>query len=190
MSNPNNSSLTDNSYADVQDLKKRLWSCADLLRGTAVDRTDWKAYILPLVFYKRICDVWDEENREAQELYGDVDSEQFEEMHRFVIPKGCHWNDVRSISSDVGEAIAKSMREIERANPERLFRVFGSVDWGNKEILSDETLKDLLEEFATVPLGNDELSSDILGDAYEYLVGEFADVTRRKRLESFILLEV
>ena len=177
--------MKDNSYAGVEDLKRRLWSCADLLRGTAVDRTDWKAYILPLVFYKRICDVWDEENREAQELYGDVDSEQFEEMHRFVIPKGCHWNDVRSISSDVGEAIAKSMREIERANPERLFRVFGSVDWGNKEILSDEILKDLLEEFATVPLGNDELSSDILGDAYEYLVGEFADVTRRKKAGEF-----
>src|SRR5437762_14184784 len=57
----------------LQELKKHLWNCAEILRGSAVDRTDWKAYILPLLFFKRICDVWDEETVEAMQLFGDVD---------------------------------------------------------------------------------------------------------------------
>lgn len=71
-------------------LKKHLWECAEILRGSAVDRTDWKAYILPLLFFKRLSDVWDEETREAQELYGDVDPVDYPETHRFQIPDGCH----------------------------------------------------------------------------------------------------
>ena len=55
------------------DLRSRLWEAANILRGSAVDRTDWKGYILPLLFYKRICDVWDEENVEATEIYGDTE---------------------------------------------------------------------------------------------------------------------
>ena len=61
----------------LQDLKSHLWNCAEILRGSAVDRTDWKAYILPLLFFKRICDVWDEETAEAVQLYGDVDPVDF-----------------------------------------------------------------------------------------------------------------
>ena len=69
------------------DLKSHLWECAEILRGSAVDRTDWKAYILPLLFFKRICDVWDEETAEAAELYGDVDPVDFPEVHRFEVPR-------------------------------------------------------------------------------------------------------
>ena len=166
-------------------MKQRLWACAEVLRGSAVDRTDWKAYILPLVFFKRICDVWDEETAEATETYGDADPSEFPEIHRFAIPDGCHWRDVRATPSNVGEALARSMREIERSNPDRLFRVFGAADWGNKEILGDEILKNLVEELSAVSLGNTAVSSDILGDAYEYLVGQFADVTRRKKAGEF-----
>ena len=64
-------------------LKVHLWNCAEILRGSAVDRTDWKAYILPLLFFKRICDVWDEETADATKLYGDVDPVDFPEIHRF-----------------------------------------------------------------------------------------------------------
>jgi hypothetical protein len=67
----------------LQELKSHLWNCAEILRGSAVDRTDWKAYILPLLFFKRICDVWDEETTEAAELYGDVDPVDYPEVHRF-----------------------------------------------------------------------------------------------------------
>ena len=78
-----------------QDLKSHLWEAANILRGSAVDRTDWKGYILPLLFFKRICDVWDEETAEAVEAYGDADPLQFPEVHRFQVPEGCHWQDIR-----------------------------------------------------------------------------------------------
>ena len=77
------------------------------------------------------------------------------------------------------------MREIERANPETLYRVFGAADWGNREMLTDEILKDLIEGLSEVSLGNTAVSSDILGDAYEYLIGKFADITKRKKAGEF-----
>ena len=166
-------------------IKSHLWDCAEILRGSAVDRTDWKAYILPLLFFKRICDVWDEENNEASELFGDVVPVEFPEVHRFNVPDGCHWNDVREASSNVGAALSHAMREIERTNPDVLYRVFGAADWGNREMLTDEILKDLIEGLSEVSLGNKAVSSDILGDAYEYLIGKFADITKRKKAGEF-----
>ena len=91
---------------EIGDLKRRLWACADVLRSSAVDRTDWKSYILPLVFFKRISDVWDEETADAVEIYGDVDPSAFSEIHRFVVPEGCHWEDVRATATNVGAALA------------------------------------------------------------------------------------
>jgi type I restriction enzyme M protein len=156
-----------------------------VLRGSAVDRTDWKAYILPLLFFKRLSDVWDEETAEAVAIYGDTDPVEYPEIHRFEIPDGCHWRDIREAAANVGAAMARSMREIERANPDTLYRVFGAADWGNRELLSDEILKDLVEELTKVPLGNQAVTTDILGDAYEYLIGRFADVTKRKKAGEF-----
>jgi type I restriction enzyme M protein len=169
----------------LQELKSHLWNCAEILRGSAVDRTDWKAYILPLLFFKRICDVWDEETAEAANLFGDVDPVDFPEVHRFSVPSGCHWRDVRETATNVGAALSHAMREIERANPDTLYRVFGAADWGNREMLTDEILKDLIEGLSEVSLGNSAVSSDILGDAYEYLIGKFADVTKRKKAGEF-----
>jgi type I restriction enzyme M protein len=156
-----------------------------VLRGSAVDRTDWKAYILPLLFFKRLSDVWDEETAEAAEIYGDADPVDYPEIHRFDIPDGCHWRDIREAAANVGAAMARAMREIERANPDTLYRVFGAADWGNKELLSDEILKDLVEQLTKVPLGNHAVTTDILGDAYEYLIGRFADITKRKKAGEF-----
>ena len=161
----------------LSELKSHLWDCANILRGSAVDRTDWKGYILPLLFFKRICDVWDEETAEAAELYGDADPVDFPEVHRFPVPEGCHWRDVRETPANVGTALSHAMREIERANPDTLYRVFGTADWGNREKFTDELLKDLIEGFSAISLGNKAVSTDILGDAYEYLIGKFADVT-------------
>jgi type I restriction enzyme M protein len=174
------------TLASTRDsLKAALWECAEVLRGSAVDRTDWKAYILPLLFFKRLSDVWDEETAAAVELYGDVDPVDFPEVHRFEIPEGCHWRDIRETAANVGPAMARAMREIERANPDTLYRVFGAADWGNKELLTDEILKDLVEQLTEVPLGNRAVTTDILGDSYEYLIGRFADVTKRKKAGEF-----
>ncbi len=169
----------------TDELKSTLWEAANTLRGSAVDRTDWKGYILPLLFFKRISDVWDEETREAQEIYGEANPALFPEIHRFVVPEGCHWKDVRETASNVGAALHHAMQEIERANPDSLFRVFGTADWGNREKFSDELLKDLLEGFSDIQLGNKAVTSDVLGDAYEYLIGKFADVTRRNKAGEF-----
>src|SRR5680860_243205 len=100
------------------ELRSALWDAANILRGSAVDRTDWKGYILPLLFFKRISDVWDEETAEAAELYGDADPGHFEEIHRFQLPERCHWNDIRSTPQNVGAALKHAMQEIERTNPD------------------------------------------------------------------------
>lgn len=167
------------------ELKSALWEAANILRGSAVDRTDWKGYMLPLLFFKRISDVWDEETSEAQRTFGEADPSLFPEIHRFVVPVGCHWNDIREAAINVGAALQTAMREIERTNPDTLFRVFGSADWGNKEKFSDELMKDLIEGFSSINLGNTAVSTDVLGDAYEFLVGKFADVTRRNKAGEF-----
>jgi type I restriction enzyme M protein len=167
------------------DLKSRLWNAANILRGSAADRTDWKGYILPLLFLKRISDVWDEESARATEMYGDANPALFPEIHRFHIPDGNHWRDIRETASNIGTALSRSMQEIELANPDTLYRVFGAADWGNREKFTDEILKDLIESFSAISLGNNEISTDILGDAYEYLVGRFADVTRRNKAGEF-----
>lgn len=169
----------------TQDLKSHLWECAEILRGSAVDRTDWKAYILPLLFFKRMSDVWDEETTEAAKLFGDADPVDFPEIHRFSVPSGCHWRDVRETPANVGAALSHAMREIERANPDTLYRVFGAADWSNREMLTDEILKDLLEGLSGVSLGNSGVNMDVLGDAYEYLIGKFADITKRKKAGEF-----
>ena len=171
--------------AENGSLRSTLWDAANTLRGSAVDRTDWKGYILPELFFKRISDVWDEETAEAAETFGDVDPSLFPEVHRFTVPDGCHWRDVRETVSNVGTALLRAIQEIERANPDTLYRVFGTADWGNKEKFTDELLKDLVEGFSSVPLGNKAVSTDVLGDAYEYLIGKFADVTRRNKAGEF-----
>jgi type I restriction enzyme M protein len=165
----------------LNKLESHLWEAANILRGSPVDRTDWKSYILPLLFFKRICDVWDEEYLETVELYG----EDFEDEHRFQIPDGCHWRDVRQTPTNVGTALQNAMRGIEAANQEHLYGVFGDAQWSNKERLPDALLKDLIEHFSALPLGNSHVTSDIIGDAYEYLIKQFADATNRKAGEFY-----
>ena len=169
----------------AHNLKAELWNCAQILRGSALARTDWKGYILPLLFFKRISDVWDEETAAAIATYGETDAAAFPEEHRFDVPEGCHWRDVRQTPKGVGTALSHATREIEKSNPDTLSRVFGAADWGDRAMLGDAILKDLVEGLSAVPLGNRAVGSDVLGDAYEYLIGKFADVTRRKKAGEF-----
>lgn len=165
----------------LSTLESHLWQAANILRGSPVDRTDWKSYILPLMFFKRICDVWDEEYEEAVKTYG----EDFDDEHRFVIPEGCHWNDVRETAANVGTALQNAMRGIEAANQKHLYGVFGDSQWTNKERLPDALLKDLLEHFSSINLGNQQVSTDIIGDGYEFLIKKFADATNKKAGEFY-----
>ena len=94
---------------------------------------------------------------------------------RFVIPDSSHWNDVRTVARDVGEAIRNAMRAIEAANPDRLDGIFGDAPWTNKSRLPDATLKNLLEHFSRQTLSLARVPEDELGVGYEYLIKKFAD---------------
>jgi len=162
-------------------LESHLWEAANILRGSPVDRTDWKSYILPLLFFKRICDVWDEEHAEMVETYG----QDFADEHRFQVPEEHHWTAIRETPSNVGTALANALRGIERANQQHLYGVFGDAQWTNKDRLPDDLLKDLLEHFSALSLGNQSARRDVMGDAYEYLIKQFADTTTKKAGEFY-----
>ncbi len=155
-------------------LESYLWGAATLLRGT-IDAGEYKSFIFPLLFLKRLSDVYDEERAEAlADSEGDEEYADLPEQHRFQVPDGAHWADVRQQTTNVGAAIAKAMREIERVNL-RLAGVFGDAPWTNKERLPDATLRDLIEHYSTVQLGIADVPEDELGVAYEFLIKRFAD---------------
>lgn len=158
-----------------KQLEDYLWGAANILRGM-IDAADFKQYIFPLLFFKRISDIWDEEYQEALKLSdGDLDYALFRENHRFQIPEGCHWEDVRKVSVDVGKKLQNALREIEKANFELLHDVFGDAQWTNKRRLSDEKLIDLIEHFSGMDLSVKNVPHDLMGDGYEYLIKKFAD---------------
>lgn len=159
----------------LEELKDYLWQCAVLLR-TNIDAGAYKQYIFPLMFFKRICDVYDEEcEKILVDTNGDLEALEFEENHTFIIKKGYHWNDLRETSENIGKKIVECFKEIEKSNPDKLLGVFGDASWTNKNRLSDELLKDLIEQFSTQKLTLKNCPEDELGQGYEYLIKKFAD---------------
>lgn len=164
----------------LSQLESHLWEAANILRGP-VDASDFKTYIFPLLFFKRISDVYDEERQAAEAEYGT----DFPENHRFQIPDGAHWQDIRIVSQNIGIALQNAFREIESANQDQLYNIFGDAQWSNKQRLSDALLTDLIEHFSALPLSNSAVEPDILGQAYEYLIKKFADATNKKAGEFY-----
>ncbi len=159
----------------LDELESYLWNSAVLLR-TNIDAGAYKQYIFPLLFFKRICDVYDEETQIAFNKFGE-DAREFDEdeLHTFVVPRGYHWNDVREVSENVGLAIVSAFRKIEKANSDKLTGVFGDAAWTNKNRLPDKLLKDIIEHFSTKTLSLANCPEDELGQGYEYLIKKFAD---------------
>lgn len=169
----------------LDELKSLLWGAAVLLRGK-INATGYKEYIFPLVFFKRISDVHLEEYRKALELSGgDEEFAADRENYTFEIPEGCLWNDIREVTENVGQALVTAWTRIEQANPskvvgdrvvEGLQGIFGKRDhWTNKNLLPDRTLSELIEHFSKLDLSIASCPADEMGNAYEYLVGKFAD---------------
>lgn len=169
----------------LSQLEQYLAKAAWILKGP-VDASDFKVYIFPLLFFKRISDVYDEEYQQAlNESEGDEEYASLPEFHRFTIPEGCHWQDVRETTTNVGQAIEKALRGIEQSNQEYLYDIFGDAQWSNKNKLSDRLLIDLIEHFSQYTLSNALVDPDILGQAYEYLIKHFADLTNKKAGEFY-----
>lgn len=172
----------------VNALYNHLYEACNILRGP-IDQDDYKSYVIPILFFKRISDVYDEETADAEQQYGeDIEFYTDEELHTFLIPKGCHWNDVRNTSEDVGKAIVDAMMGIEHDNPDTMAGLFSSFDdanWTDKTKLNDERLKDLIEHMSALPVGNRNYSADVMGDAYEYLIKKFADMSKKNAGEFY-----
>jgi type I restriction enzyme M protein len=158
-----------------QQLESYLWGAATLLRGT-IDAGDYKQFIFPLLFFKRLCDVFDEETQTAlKESGGDKGYAAGREQHRFQVLAEVHWRKVREAAKNVGQVLQFAMRGIETANPDKLYGIFGDAQWTNKDRLSDAMLRDLIEHFSSLELTLGNLPEDELGQGYEYLIKKFAD---------------
>lgn len=159
----------------MDELESYLWGSANLLR-TNIDAGAYKQYIFPLLFFKRICDVYDEECEKILiEFDGDESALEWEENHLFMVPKGSHWNDVRSLPDNIGAALVDAFAKIQSANSEKLQGIFGDAAWTNKNRLPDKLLKDLIEHFSSKTLSLANCPEDELGQGYEYLIKKFAD---------------
>jgi type I restriction enzyme M protein len=169
----------------LSDLQSYLGKAADLLRGS-IDQADFKAFIFPLMFFKRISDVYLEEFAIAlKDSGGDQEFASFAENHRFQIPEGCLWDDVRSKTENVGQALVYAFREIEKANADTLYGIFGNSPWTNKQKIPDSVLIELVEHFSSKQLSNSAVKPDVFGDAYEYLIKRFADLSNKKAGEYY-----
>lgn len=169
----------------LAQLEQHLAKAAWILKGP-VDAADFKVYIFPLLFFKRISDVYDDEYKKAlEESMGDVSYAELAELHRFAIPEGCHWEDVRATTKNVGAKLLYAFRGIEKVNPDYLYGIFGDAQWTNKEKLPDSLLTELVEHFSEYKLANGTVDLDMLGQAYEYLIKKFADLTNKKAGEFY-----
>lgn len=165
-------------------LESYLWGAAVLLRGS-IDATSYKEYIFPLLFFKRISDVWDEEYASALAESGGDKEYADDAMHVVTIPPDSHWRDVRGVTENVGQALVAAFKRIETANPPQridnrevggLTGIFGATRiWTNKDSMPDALLSRLIEHFSQQNLSLAACPADEMGTAYEYLIGQFAD---------------
>lgn len=168
----------------LDEMKQFLWGAATRLRGQ-IDATGYKEYIFPLLFFKRISDVYDEQYAgfvcEGGEEYAGMQAQELV----IRIPDGAHWNDVRSVTENVGQRLVEAFIAIEQANPGvevdgrvvgGLEGIFGPKDgWTNKAKMPDHIITSLIEDFSRHDLSLASCPADEMGQAYEYLIGKFAD---------------
>ena len=168
----------------IDTLKSFLWAAAENLRGQ-IDAAGYKEYIFPLLFFKRISDVYDEQYAAFVAEGG----EEYAEMQALDlpirIPDGEHWQDVRQVTENVGQRLVEAFIAIEQANPARendgrliggLEGIFGPKDgWTNKSKMPDHIITSIIEDFSRYNLSLSACPADEMGQAYEYLVGKFAD---------------
>ena len=188
----------------LQQLEAHLWGAANILRGKTAGQ-DYKNYILSLMFYKRLCDQWE---CEADDAIAELEQQQGRKFtdaqkaifrkrgdHRYTIPDGARWGDVKAVSTNIGEVLTSAMRAVANANQE-LRGVF-TVDWNQpapdgsgRPLIANEVVHALVQHFDEHDLSNSSVPPDVLGRAYEYLIKKFADDAGAKAGEFFTPPEV
>ncbi|NCQ65309.1 MAG: type I restriction-modification system subunit M [Candidatus Pacebacteria bacterium CG_4_10_14_3_um_filter_34_15] len=173
----------------LSDLEQFLWKSADILRGK-IDSSDYKKYIFGLLFYKRMSDIYDEEYQKVLTEYGDKDLAVADYNHRFQVPKDCRWQVIQETSQGIGVKLNEIFEKLTNVNSPKLDKIFDDLDFANKDRFPNETLQKLINHFSTHNFGGNYISSDLLGDAYEYLIKQFAADAGKKGGEFYTPREV
>jgi len=163
----------------LQQLKSHLWESANILRGS-IDSSDYKNYIFGLLFFKRLSDTFDEEYARLAAQVGEDLAKNKDMYTRFYRPDGCSWANVLSTGTNIGEKINDVFSNMTKANSPKLDGILDRIDFNDKDSLPDASLSNLVQHFNKVKLGNKNVSGDMLGQAYEYLLGQFADDAGKK----------
>lgn len=179
----------DEGKMTLVQLKQFLWRSADILRGK-IDSSDYKKYIFGLLFYKRISDVWDEEYKKVLEEYHDEEIAKADHNHRFQVPRDCRWDVIQKEATGIGQKLNEIFDKLANANSPKLDKIFDDLDFANKDKFPNETLQRLINHFSQHNFGDNYISSDLLGDAYEYLIEQFAADAGKKGGEFYTPREV
>ena len=168
--------MSDTSQAVTQqELESWLWGAADILRGP-VEPANFRDFIFPMLFLKRLSDTWDEEHAKAVAAWGDDLTDEIAfDYHKFDIPEGCHWEDLRRAAENQGILIQEVTQRIEQANPERLAGIFGNASWADPDRMPPERLVRMVDHFNRWDISPTTVPNDMLGAGYEYLLKEFSD---------------
>jgi type I restriction enzyme M protein len=179
----------DSQKISFEFLKSHLWSAADILRGS-LDSSEYRQPVMTLLFLKRLNDTF-EENAENLINKGMNKKEAYNKRrHNFYIPENARWTVLSSTAENIGEKIDDVCRIIERENP-KLEGVLTNTKYNDKRKYPDDKLRALISHFNSPRLRNEDLEKeDIFGDAYEYLLAEFADETKKKGGEFFTPREI
>lgn len=184
-----NTTSVDTDKMSLSQLKTFLWKSADILRGK-IDSSDYKKYIFGLLFYKRMSDVWQEEYDKALAEYYDDEIAKADYNHRFQVPEDARWEVVQNTATDIGLKLNEVFDKITNANSPKLDKIFDDLDFANSDRFPNETLQELVNHFSKHKFGENYFSSDVLGDAYEFLIQQFAADAGKKGGEFYTPREV
>ncbi|MBI3274130.1 MAG: type I restriction-modification system subunit M [Candidatus Colwellbacteria bacterium] len=177
------------SKLTLPQLEQFLWKSADILRGK-IDSSDYKKYIFGLLFYKRISDVWDEEYKRVMEEYKDETIARADYNHRFQVPQDCRWSVIEEQAENIGPKLNGIFDKLTNANSPKLDKIFDDLDFAHKDKFPNETTQRLINHFSQYNFGDTYINSDLLGDAYEYLIKQFAADAGKKGGEFYTPREV
>lgn len=186
-----------NSKLDITTLESWLWEAACKIRGD-IDAPKYKDYILPLIFLKRLSDVFQDELDKLEKDYGKKETvekliKEDYSLVRFYLPKDVRWETIALQTTNVGQYLTDAVRKIAKENI-KLQGVIDTRDFNATEsgqrVISDDKLKILIDILGRYKLGINDVEPDLIGRAYEYLLRKFAEGSGSSAGEFYTPLEV